>query len=287
MKKRFIQISVLILFIVPLITFVLFVHPKSVKGTVTSPSPSSTPISEDCYIQININERKISEPVSCVVPNSCRASSNPSPNIRFSLSSRVSLYGLYQGATADVDDSPLIDSPNRSVQKWKSNMMSLQAALTNIRNYYLPSVIGTSGDYTLNIYNTSGSLIKKYSLDTGRFVFYDSLSDTNNSSGITESNQGLISAIIPYQTGIGSIKIENKGIETNLGLSSSSFTCKITCKGENQTGNYSTDYCCSAFTPVTQPNGSFICVNCGNGNCVSPEDQYNCPADCGTITPAP
>ncbi|MBU4086054.1 MAG: hypothetical protein KKB21_00600, partial [Nanoarchaeota archaeon] len=117
------------------------------------------------------------------------------------------------------------------------------------------------GDYVLNTYDSSGNLLSKYSAYSGRFIFYDSFDETTNESGggIIETEEAVISVIIPYDERIDNVKIENNAEEFNLGVNAGNFACERICKigGEEISEE---DSCCAGFIPF-EFNDVFKCSN--------------------------
>jgi len=135
-------------------------------------------------------------------------------------------------------------------------------------------------DYILNTYDINNNLLNQYSLYTGLFIYYDTF-DPDNPGGILELNESVTSLIIPYDANINSIKIDNQGVETDLGINPADFICEMTCISEQERGYYEADSCCEGLSPVPIYQGDrFICVNCGDGNCTDYEDEASCYADC-------
>jgi hypothetical protein len=45
-------------------------------------------------------------------------------------------------------------------------------------------------------------------------------------------------------------------------------------------GVFLEDECCLGFIPADQGNSRFVCVNCGDGECLQYEDEHSCLEDC-------
>lgn len=173
------------------------------------------------------------------------------------------------------EEGNIIDQEVQFSLESVENLYGLYAGLVNEYDSEIP------GNYTLNVYNTAGNLVKKYSLSSSRFILWDCFAeDCPEPGGIIENDEGLISTIIPYRNDISAIKVQKGGTETNLEVSPSQFHCQRTCKIENETGNYETESCCLEFMPVTLEDSSFICTNCGDGICSEYETEYSCWKDC-------
>lgn len=166
-----------------------------------------------------------------------------SSNIVFSLKETDSLYGVYDNL---------------------------------VEKYYEDS------DYVLKTYNRNGKLLGKYSLYSSRFILWDNFSESGSRGGVKELESGTITAVIPYDNKIQTIKVEHKGKETDLQINLSELKCEKTCKTENEEGSYEQgEKCCTGLIPATQPDGSFVCVKCGDSICSKYEDRHSCPEDCG------
>ena len=140
--------------------------------------------------------------------------------------------------------------------------------------------------YTLNIYDKEGNLAGRYSLNSARIVFFDSL-DSNYagygeeiSSNIEVLDDGVIYAAIPYSQDIARVTIEYRGEETELNINFQDLKCGRDCGLENETGNYETERCCSGLTRIQQDEEHFACVNCGDSVCSEFENEDNCYVDC-------
>jgi len=164
-------------------------------------------------------------------------------------------------------------------------------SLENIYEYFPGSIEEYNPDsasaYILNVYDGSGK-VKKYPLSSARFVLWDCFSeDCDEPGGLAEQDQGVISVVIPYQKNIAKITVSNKDKETDLKINPADIKCERTCRIENEFGIYGVDKCCLGFIPSTQPDGSFVCVKCGDGICSEHETKKSCPMDCpGGKTPS-
>jgi len=80
---------------------------------------------------------------------------------------------------------------------------------------------------------------------------------------------------------------DNDACKVFVGSSKGSFVVrkeipKPACKNEGDiTANVSS--CCSNLTAITFNSTSYACTQCGNGECVVPENSENCPADCKVV----
>ncbi len=137
----------------------------------------------------------------------------------------------------------------------------------------------SQGHYMLSTYDENRTNLHNYSVNSGRFLFYDTFNQTNP-GGIIETNQSIISIIIPYDHRIKDIKIKYNDIETELAFNSNDMRCERTCIIENETGIIGEDECCAGLIKVDKDEENFVCVNCGDGVCSENEDYYSCFEDC-------
>ena len=176
------------------------------------------------------------------------------------------------------------------IQEKKTAGGTIVFSLLKVENVYgqydsfvRPYLKGTSPDYILRTYDKDNKILNEYSLLSARFIFWDGEDENGNpTGGVKEINEGIITAVIPYDTNIAKIAIDSKGEETDLGVKTTDLKCERTCKIENERGDYTRgERCCLDFTPAIQRDGSFVCVKCGDGVCSGYEDQHSCYKDCG------
>ena len=153
------------------------------------------------------------------------------------------------------------------------NLFGNYESLVNYYNLEIPS------SYVLRTYDASNEIIENYSLDSGRFIFYDSFGDAENPGGIIEVNESVISALIPYDKRISKIMIEYNNTSTDLNVDPAGFKCERTCKIENET-ILEDEGCCLGFIKSEQQDSSYRCVKCGDEICSSYENEYSCYKDC-------
>jgi hypothetical protein len=69
-------------------------------------------------------------------------------------------------------------------------------------------------DYTLRVYNASGTMTAEYGVYSGRFIYFDSFEE--NSGGMHELDEGLICTFTPYSAGISEISVFDGSSETTI-----------------------------------------------------------------------
>ncbi len=158
------------------------------------------------------------------------------------------------------------------------NQSNLYGNYNSSVNYYNPEM---QGDYELTTYDSSNEIISKYSVYSGRFVFYDNFDETSGevSGGILELNSSTLYEIIPYDSRIKLVKINYNGTITDLNVDESGFKCERTCKIAGEVLGES-DSCCIGFVAGENSNGDFVCVSPNDGVCSEFEDADSCIGDC-------
>ncbi|MCX6760067.1 MAG: hypothetical protein NTW46_01855 [Candidatus Nealsonbacteria bacterium] len=138
-------------------------------------------------------------------------------------------------------------------------------------------------DYILETYSSSKELIGKYDLLSSRFIYVDS----EGGGGMIESDEGTINAVIPYDRTKPTefVKIDNKGSKTDfislpVAQLEEDFKKITLCKKEGEETDLENNHCCSSLIPAQQDNGTFVCVNCGDGKCSQFENYNSCYKDC-------
>lgn len=172
-----------------------------------------------------------------------------------------------------------------SIQETKTQQGIIQFSLSELLNLYGSYegfVDSFPGDYVLKTYDNQGNILNSYSLSSSRFIYWDDFTEgTENPSGVQEVDSGVISTVIPYDSKINRIKIEDYDkTETDLNINPTNIKCEKTCKDENQTVEPLLQTCCQDLIPAHQQDGSYICVKCGDNVCSRYEDTYSCPEDC-------
>ncbi len=144
------------------------------------------------------------------------------------------------------------------------------------------------GDYILEVYDPNKRLLKKYSLWSSRFVYYD----TGAGVEAEERDSAAIGAFIPYDDNNppAFIRIDNNGVKTGfkelLIISSQEGKGLLICVKENEDVDIAVGkQCCSGLTPAFQSDDYYICVSCGDGACSKFENYNSCPSDCSEGAP--
>ncbi len=121
------------------------------------------------------------------------------------------------------------------------------------------SIEDESGN-ALVTYDSNGNILSKYALYSGRFAFYDGFDEVTGeaSGGVIEFDSATISGIIPYDSRISSIKIEEKGVITDLNVNVGDFECMRTCKIDGEGVNLESGKCCIGNIPFEE-NGNYVC----------------------------
>lgn len=161
---------------------------------------------------------------------------------------------------------------------------SLKSADIIFGNYSIQPYKEGASAYVLEAYDAKNKLIAKYNLNSARFMAADKF---GGKGGIVELNSGIISKILPYdeKNVVAGIKIDNKGIKTaliplDIQETSPAQIQNSICRKENESGEYDINFCCSGLIPANQPDGTFICIHCGDGKCSKNESYLSCPIDC-------
>jgi len=157
------------------------------------------------------------------------------------------------------------------------NITNLFGSYFSLFNYYNEEI---PSSYILRTYDKNNTILENFSLDSGRFIFYDDFGNITNPGGVIELNKSVISAVIPYDKRISKIKIENGNSSTDLNVNPADFKCERTCKIENESLTEN-ERCCSRFVKAMQDDNSYRCVKCGDGICSPYENEYSCYKDCG------
>ncbi len=138
-------------------------------------------------------------------------------------------------------------------------------------------------DYILETYDSAKEKVADYSLDSARFLYYD----TEEGGGAEESNSGVIKTVIRYGDFISVeyIRVNNQGIKTGFIPVSKvkvlqAMEAAPVCAGENESVDIINSACCSGFIPASQSGGSYVCVKCGDNVCSQFENEYSCKEDC-------
>jgi hypothetical protein len=144
-------------------------------------------------------------------------------------------------------------------------------------------------DYILETYNSSKELTAKYDLASSRFIYIDNI---GGGGGMAESDEGTINAVIPYDRSKPTefVKIDNNSEKTDfislpVAQLEENFKKITLCKKEGEETDLESNHCCSELIPAQQDNGTFICVNCGDGKCSQLENYYSCYKDCPLENP--
>ncbi|MBT3398085.1 hypothetical protein HOA55_04425 [archaeon] len=107
---------------------------------------------------------------------------------------------------------------------------------------------GIAEDYLLRVNDLEGDLLFSSALSSSRFVFYDNFGeDEEDLGGVLETESGIIPVIVPYIENIGSIRIENGEVETDLNVNVGEIICERTCMAEGETGSSDDESCCIGF----------------------------------------
>jgi hypothetical protein len=181
----------------------------------------------------------------------------------------------------EINESKIDDSTRFSINK----IINLYGSYDHLTNLYSSEYPEETSSFIIVTKNRAGAVLKKYSAESSRFVFWDDFSGTEPSGGIEELNESAFRVIVPFDADLYSLAINDTISEkiTNLRLLRAP-SCKRTCKLENEGGKWGEIECCAGLQAVQKIRDytRFVCINCGDGICSENEDAYSCSEDCMT-----
>ena len=193
---------------------------------------------------------------------------------------RISISGSTQLIVSEISPVPGIVKPEQSI----INFPLIKAEnIFGDYNHLVDKYYDDSGaSFVLRTYDSFGKIMNNYSLHSSRFIIAEDFSATEPKGEIIESTNGIIETIIPFDSKIKTIKVDNEGTIIDLNININSLSCRRTCKVEGETGLFENETCCSGFTPIQYGADTtrFTCTICGNKICSGYENKYNCQEDC-------